>query len=94
MFCRLDVTNRLVGSCHRPAAAVKGAGEIVVSQFDRLPGGASRRSESRTILSRLSRPGLGHLQYAYRKSVVRRQSSACPELQGFAARFELTASCD
>ncbi len=34
------------------------------------------------------------LQYAYLKGVVRWQSSACPELQGFAARFELTASCD
>jgi hypothetical protein len=45
MFRRLDVTNRLVGSCHRPAAAVKDVGEGVVSQFDRLPGGTSRRSE-------------------------------------------------
>jgi hypothetical protein len=34
------------------------------------------------------------LQYAYLKSAVRRESSVCPELQGFASRFELTATCD
>jgi len=34
------------------------------------------------------------LQYAYLKSAVRRQTSVCPELQGFASRYELTATCD
>ncbi len=28
MLRQLDVTNRLVGSCHRPAAAVKGVDEL------------------------------------------------------------------
>jgi hypothetical protein len=34
------------------------------------------------------------LQYAYLKSVVRRHGGACPELLGFAARFELSTTCE